>query len=151
MKGGGIYYIISRSLGPEFGASVGIVFAFANAVAASMNTIGFCSSLNDLLSTSCPQKPQKKQNSYVVLFFIEEFGVMIVDGGVNDIRIIGAVALAVMIVICAVGMEWETKAQNFLVAIIVAAIFNFIIGSNMGPRNVDEQAKGFVGFSSKFY
>lgn len=75
----------------------------------------------------------------------------IVDGGVNDIRIIGAVALAVMIVICAVGMEWETKAQNFLVAIIVAAIFNFIIGSNIGPRNVDEQAKGFVGFSSKFY
>lgn len=52
VKGGGIYYIISRSLGPEFGASVGIVFAFANAVAASMNTIGFCSSLNDLLSKS---------------------------------------------------------------------------------------------------
>lgn len=50
VKGGGIYYIISRSLGPEFGASVGIVFAFANAVAASMNTIGFCSSMNDLLS-----------------------------------------------------------------------------------------------------
>lgn len=50
VKGGGIYYIISRSLGPEFGASVGIVFAFANAVAASMNTIGFCNSLNDLLS-----------------------------------------------------------------------------------------------------
>jgi amino acid transporter len=48
--GGGIYYIISRSLGPEFGASVGIVFAFANAVAASMNTIGFCDSLNQLLS-----------------------------------------------------------------------------------------------------
>lgn len=50
VKGGGIYYIISRSLGPEFGASVGIVFAFANAVSASMNTIGFCDSLNDLLS-----------------------------------------------------------------------------------------------------
>lgn len=58
MKGGGIYYIISRSLGPEFGASVGIVFAFANAVSASMNTIGFCSSVNDLLS------------SYFVLVFL---------------------------------------------------------------------------------
>ena len=49
VKGGGIYYIISRSLGPEFGASVGVIFAFANAVAASMNTIGFCESLNALL------------------------------------------------------------------------------------------------------
>lgn len=47
---GGVYFIISRSLGPEFGASVGVIFAFANAVAASMNTIGFCESLNDLLS-----------------------------------------------------------------------------------------------------
>lgn len=52
VKGGGIYYIISRSLGPEFGASVGIVFAMANAVAASMNTIGFCSSLNELLGNN---------------------------------------------------------------------------------------------------
>lgn len=52
VKGGGIYYLISRSLGPEFGASVGIVFAFANSVQASLNTIGFCSSLNDLLSTT---------------------------------------------------------------------------------------------------
>lgn len=50
VKGGGVYFIISRSLGPEFGASVGVVFAFANAVSASMNTIGFCESLNVLLS-----------------------------------------------------------------------------------------------------
>lgn len=50
VKGGGVYFIISRSLGPEFGASVGVVFAFANAVAASMNTIGFCDALNALLS-----------------------------------------------------------------------------------------------------
>lgn len=56
VKGGGIYYIISRSLGPEFGASVGIIFAFANAVAASMNTIGFCDSLNSLLGKYVQQR-----------------------------------------------------------------------------------------------
>lgn len=74
----------------------------------------------------------------------------IVDGGVNDIRIVGAIALAVMIFICAVGMEWETKAQNFLLAIIVAAIFNFIIGSIMGPSTDEQKAQGFTGFSSKY-
>lgn len=73
----------------------------------------------------------------------------IVDGDVNDIRIVGAIALAVMIVICAVGMEWETKAQNFLLAIIVAAIFNFIIGSMLGPNTAEQKAEGFVGFSSE--
>lgn len=79
--------------------------------------------------------------------FTESFDLKIVDNGVNDIRIVGAVALAVMIIICAVGMEWETKAQNFLLAIIVAAIFNFVIGSIMGPSAPQQQAEGFIGFS----
>lgn len=37
--------------------------------------------------------------------YIEEFGLKIIDGNTNDIRIVGAIALAVMIFICAVGME----------------------------------------------
>lgn len=46
-------------------------------------------------------------------------------------------------------MEWESKAQNFLIAIIVAAIFNFLIGAAMGPRNEIESAQGFVGLDSE--
>jgi solute carrier family 12 sodium/potassium/chloride transporter 2 len=86
-----VYYIISRSLGPEFGASIGIIFAFANTVAASMNTIGFCDSLNNLLGSN---------------------GLKIVDGGINDVRIIGTVSIIVMCFICAVGMEWESKVVH---------------------------------------
>ncbi|KAJ8718570.1 hypothetical protein PYW08_002807 [Mythimna loreyi] len=127
VKGGGIYYIISRSLGPEFGASVGIIFAFANAVAASMNTIGFCDSLNDLLKS---------------------YDLKIIDGGVNDVRIVGAVALVVMCFICAVGMDWESKAQNFLIAIIVGAMVDFVVGTIMGPSSAQEIANGFVGLST---
>lgn len=82
--------MVSRSLGAELGASVGIIFAFANAVAASMNTIGFCDSLNELLKSH---------------------SVKIIDNGPNDTRIVGAAALLVMCVICAIGMDWETKTQ----------------------------------------
>ncbi|KAL1139874.1 hypothetical protein AAG570_006851 [Ranatra chinensis] len=130
VKGGGVYYIISRSLGPEFGASVGVILAFANAVAASMNTIGFCSSLNDLL----------KENN-----------VKIVDGGVNDIRIVGVCAIFVMIIICAIGMEWESKAQNILVIVILAAILNFLVGAAIGPLSDEQKAKGFVGFDTEVF
>ncbi|XP_076758945.1 sodium potassium chloride cotransporter isoform X1 [Xylocopa sonorina] len=130
VKGGGIYFIISRTLGAEFGASVGIVFAFANAVSASMNTIGFCDSLNDLL---------------------REYNLKIIDNGVNDVRIVGVIALIVMIMICAIGMEWESKAQNFLIAIIIAAIFDFIIGTIIGPKTIDQEAQGFTGFSSEVF
>lgn len=82
-------------------------------------------------------------------YFAEIYGWKIIDGDVHDIRIIGSIALLVMIIVCAVGMEWETKAQNFLVAIIVAAIVNFIIGCLMGPRDPKQVAQGFIGFSSK--
>ncbi|TDG47570.1 hypothetical protein AWZ03_006009 [Drosophila navojoa] len=127
VKGGGVYFIISRSLGPEFGASVGVVFAFANAVSASMNTIGFCESLNLLLKSN---------------------GLIIVDNGINDIRIVGSVTILVLILICCVGMEWETKAQNFLIFTIILAIINFLIGSAIGPRGDEQQiSRGFVGFS----
>lgn len=130
VKGGGIYFIISRSLGPEFGASVGVVFAFANAVAASMNTIGFCYSLLELLGS---------------------YGLQIVDGGINDTRIIGSIAIVVMVIICAVGMEWESKAQNFLILIIAGAIKNFMIGTTLGPSSDELVSKGFTGFNAQVF
>ncbi|KAJ6643632.1 Bumetanide-sensitive sodium-(potassium)-chloride cotransporter [Pseudolycoriella hygida] len=130
VKGGGVYFLISRSLGPEFGASIGLVFAFANTVAASMNTIGFCDSLNELLGS---------------------YGLKIIDGAENDTRIIGTIALVIMIVVCAVGMDWESKAQNLLIAIILVAIFNFLIGTAIGPRDDISQAQGFVGFHAQVF
>lgn len=70
------------------------------------------------------------------------------DGGINDVRIVGTVTILVLILICCVGMEWETKAQNFLIVTIVLAIFNFLIGAAIGPQgDIDSISKGFVGFS----
>lgn len=54
-----------------------------------------------------------------------------------------------MIIICAVGMEWEMKVQNFLIAIIAAAMLNFLIGCVIGPNTDKDIAEGFVGFSGK--
>lgn len=127
VKGGGIYFIISRSLGPEFGASIGIVLAFANAVSASMNTIGFCESLNDLL---------KSYYNYKIL-----------ENQYDAIRLVGVIAIFVMIVICGTGIEWESKAQNVLIFLIVLAMGDFIAGCFVGPQNPVEIHRGFRGLS----
>lgn len=60
--------MISRSLGPEFGGSIGLIFSLANAVACSMYVVGFCESLVDCL---------------------RPFKACIVDCATTDIRIIG--------------------------------------------------------------
>jgi solute carrier family 12 sodium/potassium/chloride transporter 2 len=82
--------MISRSLGPEFGASIGLIFSLANAVACAMYTVGFCESFLDLLRT---------------------FDLYIIDGKVQDTRIIGTITLVVLLCIVVIGMEWEAKVS----------------------------------------
>lgn len=88
IKGGGTYYMISRSLGPEFGGSIGLIFSLANAVACAMYVVGFCESLMDLLGS---------------------YGLYILDGGIQDMRIIGTITIFFLLLIVVVGMEWEAK------------------------------------------
>lgn len=83
--------MISRNLGPEFGGSIGLIFSLANAVACAMYVVGFCESLQDLL---------------------EYHGLSIVDGGVNDVRIIGSITIVLLTVVVVVGMEWEAKVRK---------------------------------------
>lgn len=44
--------MISRSLGPEFGGAIGIVFSVANAVAVAMYVVGFAETIRDILLAS---------------------------------------------------------------------------------------------------
>ncbi|KAM9924175.1 hypothetical protein OXX59_004710 [Metschnikowia pulcherrima] len=41
VKGGGAYYMISRSLGPEFGGAIGVIFFIGQILNASLNVVGF--------------------------------------------------------------------------------------------------------------
>lgn len=66
--GGGLYFLISRSLGPEFGGSIGIIFSIANGFGAAMHIVGLAETIRDVL---------------------KEHGMYLIDGGVNDVRVIG--------------------------------------------------------------
>lgn len=107
VRGGGAYYLISRSLGPEFGGSIGLIFAFANAVAVAMYVVGFAETVVELL-----------RNADAVM-----------TDEVNDIRIIGTITVIILLGISVAGMEWEAKTQIFLLFVLVTAIFNYFIGS----------------------
>ncbi|CAH7687997.1 amino acid permease-domain-containing protein [Phakopsora pachyrhizi] len=48
VRGGGAYYLISRTLGPEFGGSIGILFCLSQALTAAMNIIGFVEAFLDI-------------------------------------------------------------------------------------------------------
>ncbi|CAH1637162.1 unnamed protein product [Spodoptera littoralis] len=124
IKGGGTYYMISRSLGPEFGGSIGLIFSMANAVACAMYVVGFGESLITLIP----------ETAYMV------------DKG-WDQAIYGCITIVLLTGIVIVGMEWEAKAQIVLLVILLAAIADFCIGSIVGPKSDVEMAQGFVGYN----
>lgn len=127
VRGGGAYYLISRSLGPEFGGAIGLIFAFANAVAVAMYVVGF---------------------SETVVQLLQEHSAIMVDE-VNDIRIIGAITVVLLLGISVAGMEWEAKAQIVLLVILLLAICDFFIGSFIPLE--DKQSKGFFGYKAEIF
>ncbi|KAF1669388.1 S12A1 protein, partial [Pygoscelis papua] len=123
VRGGGAYYLISRSLGPEFGGSIGLIFAFANAVAVAMYVVGFAETVVELL---------------------KESDTLMVDES-NDIRIIGTITVVCLLSISVAGMEWEAKAQVILLFVLLIAIANFFIGTVI-PTNNEKKARGFFNY-----
>lgn len=132
IKAGGIYYMISRSLGPEFGGAIGIMFTLANSIAVSMYIIGFCESLMDMLE------------QYLTHFN----GIVDSVERINDIRLIGSISLVLILGLAIVGMDWVTRVQMGLLVLLLVSQVDFIIGSFL-PTTDEEVAKGFVGYSGE--
>uniref|UniRef100_A0A7N8XDV5 Solute carrier family 12 member 9 n=1 Tax=Mastacembelus armatus TaxID=205130 RepID=A0A7N8XDV5_9TELE len=124
VRGGGAYYLISRSLGPEFGGSIGLIFAFANAVAVAMYVVGFAETVVEMLND-------------VDALMTDEL---------NDIRIVGTLTVILLLGISVAGMEWEAKAQIVLLVILLGAIVNYFLGSFMPTEH--KEPKGFFGYHS---
>uniref|UniRef100_H2RWD0 Solute carrier family 12 member 2 n=1 Tax=Takifugu rubripes TaxID=31033 RepID=H2RWD0_TAKRU len=118
---GGAYYLISRSLGPEFGGSIGLIFAFANAVAVAMYVVGFAETVVELLAVNA-----------------------IMTDNINDVRIIGTITVILLLGISVAGMEWEAKAQIFLLIVLITAIINYFIGTFISVES--KKAFGFFGY-----
>ncbi|KAJ4938717.1 hypothetical protein JOQ06_003326, partial [Pogonophryne albipinna] len=128
VKGGGTYFLISRSLGPELGGSIGLIFAFANAVAVAMHTVGFAETVRDLMS---------------------EHGAVMVDR-TNDIRIIGIVTVTLLLGLSMAGMAWESKAQVIFFLVIMVSLADYIVGTII-PATPEKQAKGFFSYKADIF
>jgi len=93
VKGGGVYYLISRTLGVEFGGAIGLVLFLAQAVSIAFYCIGF----GEAIAAS---------------------GIARTDG--VSPRIIAAAALAFLFVFAWMGADWATKFQFGVMALLAA-------------------------------
>ena len=126
---GGAYYLISRSLGAEFGGSIGVLFSIASAVATAMYVVGFAETVRDILRNS---------------------DALIVDES-NDIRIVGLITIVILLGVSMVGLQWVVRTQMFLLIVIIISILNVMIGTFVGPQSEESRAKGFVGYKKDLF
>jgi solute carrier family 12 sodium/potassium/chloride transporter 2 len=63
---------------------------------------------------------------------------------------VGLITNVLLLLIALIGMTWESKVQLFLLAILMLALLNFVIGSFL-PGSELKPARGFVGYSFELF
>ena len=100
VKGGGDYYLISRTLGVEFGGAIGTVLFLAQSVSIAFYCIGMGEAVNGILADMPKTFPQ----------------------------IAAAVAVGILFVFAWLGSDWSTRFQYVVMAMMAAALISFFIG-----------------------
>jgi amino acid transporter len=98
VQGGGAYFLISRSLGAEFGGAIGIVFFLAQAISVSMYVIGFTEVLHAMV------------------------------GDAIGFKLLALMTNAVVFTSVFIGAGWTIKVQYFILATLVLSLVSFFLG-----------------------
>ena len=100
VSGGGAYFLISRALGPEFGAAIGLVLYVAQAISVPLYILGFTEAL--------------------VLTF---------PSMSDDFRTVALTTAAGLFFISYVGAKWAVKTQYLIMIVLGLSILTFLGGA----------------------
>ncbi|MEM1137888.1 MAG: hypothetical protein AAGI07_18785, partial [Bacteroidota bacterium] len=109
VKAGGLYYMLSRSLGLPIGGSIGIALYAATALSISMYIVGFGESFNSVINFTSPD-PAVAQ---------------------NYLRITGTVTLVLITTIALISTSLAIKAQYYIMGAIFLSIVSVVAGGFM--------------------
>ncbi|KAF5864318.1 hypothetical protein ETB97_008096 [Aspergillus alliaceus] len=128
VKGGGAYYLISRSLGPEFGGSIGIVFYLGYVLNTGMNAVGLVDCFTQNFGTE----------SGTLSNFLEE--------GFWWQYLWGTIILLICTGICLAGSSIFSRASNGLLIILLVATFSIPVSAiSMKPFSIPKLHVTFTG------
>jgi len=127
VRGGGDYYLISRTIGMEFGGALGIVLFLAQAVSIAFYTIGFGEAIGQIA------------------------------GFESDLAVqaVAAVAVGLLFILAWLGADWASKFQLVVLGLLIAGLLSFYLGAfasfdgEILSNNLSPRASG-LGFWAVF-
>ena len=116
VKGGGDYYLISRTLGVEFGGAIGIVLFVAQSVSIGFYCVGFGEALAAVLPWTHEALP----------------------------RILAGCAVSFLFVFAWLGTDWATRLQYVVMTVLGLALASFFAGG-LGSWEPETLANNWAG------
>jgi amino acid transporter len=131
IKAGGIYYILSRSLGLPIGGSIGITLFVGTALSISMYIVGFT-------------------ENFISIPFIRNYIDLFPFFSEHAIRAIGTMVLIVLVLLALIGTDLAIKTQFFILGAIALSLISILIGFftySGGGTNATQTIPPFQNYS----
>ncbi|XP_053703843.1 solute carrier family 12 member 9 isoform X1 [Synchiropus splendidus] len=115
IQAGGAYYMISRSLGPEFGGSIGLMFYLAKVCACGEYVLGLVEAILDVFG----QDPE---------FSVPE-GIKVLPHGYWYTVLYSSVVLLVCLLVCLVGSHIYSRTAFAILLLVTVSLLSIFISS----------------------
>ncbi|KAM6907354.1 solute carrier family 12 member 9 [Xenentodon cancila] len=147
IQGGGAYYMISRSLGPEFGGSIGLMFFLAKVFACGEYVLGLVEAILDMFGAD----PESSVSQ----------GVRVLPQGYWYTVLYSAAILLLCLFVCLVGAHIYSRTAFIILLVVTVSLLSIFISSvavaprdfiitHQGPRNQTlHYNASYTGFSAK--
>ncbi|KAL4659933.1 solute carrier family 12 member 9-like [Arapaima gigas] len=121
VQGGGAYFMISRSLGPEFGGSIGIMFYLAKVCACGVYVLGLVEAVLSIFGRD--EASQVGQ------------GMRILPQGYWYTVLYASAVLLLCLLVCLVGAHLYSRASFIILLVVTVSLISIVISPLvLGPR-----------------